>query len=74
MDIFGGGYFIETMNVPLAKYLKTIPTLLAALALTALFGCASAELENAETGTARVDENGVFIDGKPFRFLSGEMH
>lgn len=74
MDIFGGGYFIETMNVPLAKYLKTIPTLLAALALTALFGCASAELENAETGTARADENGVFVDGKPFRFLSGEMH
>lgn len=22
----------------------------------------------------RVDENGVFVDGKPFRFLSGEMH
>ena len=62
------------MNLSPAKYLKTIPTLLAALAMSALFGCASAESENAETGTARVDEKGVFVDGKPFRFLSGEMH
>ena len=53
--------------------MKTIYTGLLFAVLSTLAACATCAGESRK-GTARVDENGVFVDGKPFRFLSGEMH
>ena len=53
--------------------MKTIYTGLLFAVLSTLAACATCAGESRK-GTARADENGVFVDGKPFRFLSGEMH
>ena len=37
-----------------------------------IVACQSVQTE--KSYTAEVNENGVFVDGKPFRILSGEIH
>ena len=43
-------------------------------ALTMLCGCQSAKKENSAIGTAEVNSKGVFVDGKPYWLLTGEIH
>ncbi len=55
---------------------KISKILLSALLLAGvLCGCTSAKApKNGAEGTAVVNSDGVFVDGKPFKFLAGEIH